>query len=194
MKGYNDTLATQCLQIATEVWNKTDDKNIGRFVPLAVELLLTTGDKKYADFLVKNKELIAQRIDNTGWMVGRTLKAVNDSAYTETITAAVKKMYANIQQQGLKTPYGVPYDPTFGEPAGESKTLDTGNTSCVLISQLSSAMSICSTPSTLFLGCHPGSNTSSFVSGVGAKSMTTAYGFNRADRSYIPAAAHPERH
>jgi endoglucanase len=36
------------------------------------------------------------------------------------------------------------------------------------------------------LGCHPGSNTASFVSGVGAKSMTTAYGFNRADWSYIP--------
>jgi len=35
------------------------------------------------------------------------------------------------------------------------------------------------------LGCHPGSNTS-FISGVGARSMTTAYGFNRADGSYIP--------
>ena len=36
------------------------------------------------------------------------------------------------------------------------------------------------------LGCHPGTNTASFVSGVGANSMTTAYGFNRADWSYIP--------
>jgi len=31
-----------------------------------------------------------------------------------------------------------------------------------------------------------GNNTSSFVSGVGANSMTTAYGYNRADLSYIP--------
>ena len=39
------------------------------------------------------------------------------------------------------------------------------------------------------LGCHPGSNTASFVSGVGAKSTTTAYGFNRADWSYIPGGS-----
>jgi len=35
-------------------------------------------------------------------------------------------------------------------------------------------------------GCHPGSNTASFVSGVGAKSMIPGYGVNRADESYIP--------
>jgi hypothetical protein len=36
------------------------------------------------------------------------------------------------------------------------------------------------------LGCHPGSNTSSFASGVGAVSATVGYGLNRADWSYIP--------
>lgn len=36
------------------------------------------------------------------------------------------------------------------------------------------------------LGCHPGLNTASFASGVGARSMTTAYGINRADWSYVP--------
>jgi hypothetical protein len=36
------------------------------------------------------------------------------------------------------------------------------------------------------LGVHPGSNTASFASGVGARSTTIAYGFNRADSSYIP--------
>ena len=35
------------------------------------------------------------------------------------------------------------------------------------------------------LGCHPGSN-ASLVSGVGAHSLTSAYGTNRADWSYIP--------
>ncbi|MES1228330.1 MAG: glycoside hydrolase, partial [Armatimonadota bacterium] len=39
------------------------------------------------------------------------------------------------------------------------------------------------------LGRHPGSNTSSFVSGVGSRSLTAAYGFNRADFSYIPGGA-----
>ena len=36
------------------------------------------------------------------------------------------------------------------------------------------------------LGCHPGSNTTSFASGVGAQSATVGYGLNRADWSYIP--------
>ena len=36
------------------------------------------------------------------------------------------------------------------------------------------------------LGCHPGSNTASFASGVGTRSATTAYGINRADWSYTP--------
>jgi len=35
------------------------------------------------------------------------------------------------------------------------------------------------------LGCHPGANVS-LVSGVGARSLTVAYGTNRADWSYIP--------
>ena len=36
------------------------------------------------------------------------------------------------------------------------------------------------------LGCHPGSNTESFASGVGSNSVLEAYGFNREDYSYIP--------
>ena len=36
------------------------------------------------------------------------------------------------------------------------------------------------------LGVHPGENTQSFASGVGANSATVAYGVNRADWSYIP--------
>nr|MDQ4087988.1 glycoside hydrolase [Pseudomonadota bacterium] len=36
------------------------------------------------------------------------------------------------------------------------------------------------------LGVHPGENTMSFASGVGANSAVTAYGVNRADWSHIP--------
>jgi hypothetical protein len=36
------------------------------------------------------------------------------------------------------------------------------------------------------LGVHPGENNASFASGVGSRSATVAYGFNRADWSYIP--------
>jgi hypothetical protein len=36
------------------------------------------------------------------------------------------------------------------------------------------------------LGVHPGENGASFASGIGARSLTIAYGVNRADESYIP--------
>ena len=36
------------------------------------------------------------------------------------------------------------------------------------------------------LGCRPGRTTNTLVSGVGVNSPTVAYGFNRADWSYIP--------
>jgi endoglucanase len=36
------------------------------------------------------------------------------------------------------------------------------------------------------LGCHPGSNNSSFASGIGSKSLEVAYGVNQDEWSYIP--------
>ena len=39
------------------------------------------------------------------------------------------------------------------------------------------------------LGCHPGSNQESFVSGVGSDSLTVGYGLNRADWSFIPGGS-----
>ncbi|MGZ3758558.1 MAG: glycoside hydrolase family 9 protein [Mucilaginibacter sp.] len=186
MKGFNDTLATQCLQIATEVWNNTKERNSLSRVPLAVELLVTTHDKKYADFLVSHTDAIAKNIDRTGWLVGRTLAIIDDKAYHEQITDAVRGLYANIKQQGTKTPYSVPYEPSiWGAGWGIQnfgyrqyflyKYFPGVFTDDYMLSSIN-----------FVLGCHPGSNTASFVSGVGSKSMTTAYGFNRADWSYIP--------
>jgi hypothetical protein len=186
MKGFNDTLAQDCLQIATQVWDNTKERSPLDRVGLAVELLITTKDKKYADFLISQTDLIASNIRRTGWKVGRTLALINDQHYHDALNTAVGKWYAEIKKEGLLTPYGMPYRPYiwgagwdiqhfgfeqyflytyFPKIVGKEYMLDAIN---------------------FILGCHPGSNTASFVSGVGAKSMTVAYGFNRADWSYIP--------
>ena len=186
MKGFNDTLAQSCLQIATEVWNQAKEKSPLSRVPLAVELLQTTNDKKYADFLTTHTDEIAQHIDNTGWLVGRTLNLINDTHYHEALIQAVKKLYAKITTDGGKTPYGVPYKPNIWGAGWDIQHfgfkqyfLYTYFPDIVSRNYLLDALNF-------ILGCHPGSNTASFVSGVGAKSMTVAYGFNRADWSYIP--------
>jgi endoglucanase len=186
MKGYNDSLSQQCLQIAQQVWDDTKEKDPVQRVALAVELLITTKEKKYAGFLVNNTTAIVKNINNTGWLVGRTIALINDDAYKKAITDAVKALYATIRQEGKKTPYGVPYEPNiWGAGWGiqhfgyKQYFLHANFPGIFPDDYMLHAINF-------ILGCHPGSNTSSFASGVGSRSMTTAYGFNRADWSYIP--------
>ena len=186
MKGYNDTLSKHCLQIAEYIWNNTKEKYALQRMGLAVELLITTKDYKYADFLIENKSAIAGNINNTGWLVGRTINLIKNEEYNKTIKEAVKNLLLTIQQQGEQTPYGVPYMPNiWGAGWGiqnfgyKQYFLFTGFPDIFPDDYMLHALNF-------VLGCHPGTNTSSFVSGVGSRSMTTAYGFNRADWSYIP--------
>ncbi|CAN5481690.1 hypothetical protein BH11BAC3_BH11BAC3_09120 [soil metagenome] len=186
MKGYNDTLATQSLEIAETLWNVTKEKNPMARVKLAVELLITTKDKKYANFLTTHKEEIAKSFDNIGWAVGRSFPYINDASFKAAMIAAAKKYYTKIVAQGKLTPYGVPYEPNiWGAGWGiqnfgyRQYFLHTSFPEIFPADYMLDAMNF-------ILGCHPGSNTASFASGVGSRSVTTAYGFNRADWSYIP--------
>ena len=186
MKGFNDTLARQCLQIAEEVWSTTKERNKMQRVALAVELLITTHDKKYADFLVAGTSDIAKNIERTGWIVGRSFPLVNDERFKAAVTDSVKMYYRKIKEQGAKTPYGVPYEPNiWGAGWGiqnfgyRQYFLHSAFPDIFPTDYMLHALNF-------VLGCHPGSNTASFVSGVGASSLIPGYGFNRADWSYIP--------
>ncbi|HWI92559.1 MAG TPA: glycoside hydrolase family 9 protein [Flavisolibacter sp.] len=189
LKGYNDTLASQSLQIAEELWNITKEKNPMSRVEAAVELFLTTKNKKYSDFLLQHTNDIANNFDNLGWIASKVINAINDNNYKQTLTAAANKYYAKIVEQGKKTPYGVPYEPniwgagwTIQNFGFRQYYLHKAFPQIFPVDYMLNAMNF-------ILGCHPGSNTASFVSGVGAKSTTTAYGFNRADWSYIPGGS-----
>ncbi|GAO41357.1 glycoside hydrolase family 9 protein [Flavihumibacter petaseus] len=186
MKGYNDTLASQCLNIAQQIWSITKEKNPLDRAALAAELLISTGEKTYSDFLRAHVQEIAAKADRYIWQVGRTIPLINDAAYTKTLEDAVKTLYAGIQAAGKKTPYGVPYEPNiWGAGWGiqnfgfRQYFLHEAFPKIVPADDMLAAINF-------VLGCHPGSNRASFVSGVGANSMTTGYGFNRADWSYIP--------
>lgn len=186
LRALNAPLADDCLHIAEELWTVTKEKRPGARVPVAVELLLATKEKKYADFLVKNVALISDHFDRIGWVVGRTLPLIEDAAYHSTIEAAAKKYRAKIDELGAKTPYGVPYEPAIWGAGWQIQRfgvqqyfLHDALPDIFPTTYMLDAMNF-------ILGCHPGSNTASFVSGVGAKSLIPGYGFNRADWSYIP--------
>lgn len=91
-----------------------------------------------------------------------------------------------LDQQSAQTPYGVPYQPSIWGAGWDIQRfgfeyyfLATAYPDIFPATTVYNALNF-------ILGCHPGSNTASFASGVGARSATVAYGLNRADWSFIP--------
>lgn len=186
LKGFNDSLANDCQDIAQEIWDITQTQNPVIKVNLAVELLQTTGDKKYADFLINNEEVIIKNIDRTGWMIGRVLPMISDKNFTAEVRKAVASHLKTVQAEEQKTPYGMPYEPNiWGAGWGiqnfgmQQYFLHVGYPDIFPSKYMFNALNF-------VLGVHPGVNTSSFASGVGSRSLTQAYGVNRGEYSHIP--------
>ncbi|AOS44104.1 hypothetical protein Verru16b_01165 [Lacunisphaera limnophila] len=197
LRGYNDPLAADCRRIAEELWTQagTPRSPLARLAP-AIDLLQTTGDQKYADAIVGLADLATrnlvpdagtdERRVHAGWLVARSLALVPDPAYQEKIRGALRSYRTRLAALEQATPYGVTYQPDiwgagwaiqrFGV---EQYFLHTGAPDIFPATAMHQALAF-------ILGCHPGSNTASYVSGVGARSLTTAYGVNRGDWSHIP--------
>jgi hypothetical protein len=199
LRGYDDALAAECLRIAEAVWNETRDEaaqtgpsgrqRASARIGLAVELLATTKDRRYAESLVGQTDVITRSIRETGWVVGRALPLVGDPAFTKAVTEAARAYRAEVAQLEKKTPYGVPYEPDiWGAGWGiqrfgmQQYFLHTAFPEIFPREPMLHALDF-------VLGCHPGPNTASFVSGVGARSVRVAYGLNRADWSHIPGGS-----
>jgi endoglucanase len=188
LKKYNFPLSEECTQAAEALWSqpRDEEKAFNEKIVAAVELLLTTGKPAYRQFLLGQRAAIIANIDGTGWAVGRVLDQINDQAFTDDVRGAVAKSFAGIIAQQAATPFGVPYKPyiwgagwDIQEFGVQQYFLHRAFPDIVGDEYLLNALNF-------ILGVHPGENTASFASGVGARSMTIAYGFNRADWSYIP--------
>jgi hypothetical protein len=198
LAGYDDALAAECLAIAREIWDRTKEPETpadGRRrrpsarIGLAVELLLATKDRRYADYLVSQQDAIGSQVRWTGWVVGRALAAVNDPAFTKAVTDAVTGYRDEVLQLEKKTPYGVPYEPDIW---GAGWTIQGfGMQQYFLHAAFPQVFSkeLMLNALNFVLGCHPGPNNASFVSGVVSRSTTVAYGFNRADWGHIPGGS-----
>ena len=194
LKNFNDTLSTQALDAAKELYQvtRTDERVKGARIHAAVELYLTTGENAYKDYVLAEQDYIVKHINRLGWFIGRFDKAVNDAKFTQAMRQALLTVRDQYEQMKMQTPYGVPED--RGNLSSGSWDVQTlGYYYCFL----QDAYPDLFTPDYIFnaihfiLGCHPGSNTVSFASGVGANSATVAYGVNRADGSYIPGGVTP---
>ncbi|MDR1201134.1 MAG: glycoside hydrolase family 9 protein [Tannerellaceae bacterium] len=188
LKGFNDTLSQQSLEAARELYNVTrvTDQARAAKIHAATELFLTTKKAEYKKHLLSETDYIAQNINRTGWYIGRAEKALNNKAFTTAIRDALKDFRLDLEKQGHETPYGIPYRPHIWGAGWDIQAfgyrqyfLHTAYPDIFGADYVYNALNF-------ILGCHPGSNPSSFASGIGAQSATVGYGLNRADWSYIP--------
>ncbi|MBR6964491.1 MAG: glycoside hydrolase family 9 protein [Prevotella sp.] len=194
LRGFNDALSRECIEIATTLYRQTKAEGFLRGVKLqtAVELYLTTNEREYLDFVLDNQELILKNISRTGWFCARIAtklaaqKGKRERQFATAFGKALAEYKSQLDKQSAETPYGVPYRPSIWGAGWDIQRFGFE------YYFLASAYPDIFPKNTVFyalnfiLGCHPGSNTASFASGVGAKSATVAYGLNRADWSYIP--------
>ena len=188
LRGFNEELSTECLTIAKELYQITEGGDRARLpkIHCAAELYLTTGEGQYKDFLLGQADFIAENISQAGWIAARVEKELADEGFSKTLGEAMKVLKSELDALSAETPYGIPYRPHIWGAGWDIQRL--GFQYYFLLKAFPELFGADFIYNSLnfILGCHPGSNTASFASGVGTKSAAVAYGVNRADWSYIP--------
>jgi hypothetical protein len=189
LRDYDIKLADRCIKAATGLWHtkrKVSGRELTEQINAASELLISTGEREYRDFLLQMSDSITNHISGTGWMVARALSLIKDETFRFKIEKSLENLSKEIENQGRETPFGVPYRPHIWGAGWNIQ--EFGVRQYFLAKHFPELFSLKYMYNALnfVLGCHPGENTASFASGVGSRSMTIAYGYNRADWSYIP--------
>ena len=194
LKGFNNQLAKECLDIALNIYSNApaDSRLLAGRLQVAAELFLTTGEQVYLDFIIQHQQQLVEGVGRTGWVTARLMQQLtskNDKRVRRLGNAFRKALAAyktNLDSLSAQTPYGVPYKPSIWGAGWDIQRfgfeyyfLTKAYPDIFPANTVYDALNF-------ILGCHPGSNTASFASGVGAKSATVAYGANRADWSFIP--------
>ena len=189
LKDENPDLAEEALSASKAIYAVAvrSDGNVSQKILALAELILSTDDPELIDTFISMKSDIIASISRSGWAVGKVIHLIEDKSFKDEISKAVASYQQNLrEQQQADSPYGVPYKPNiwgagwsiqrFGvEQYFFNKGWPEHTTSDFFENALN-----------FVLGVHPGINTSSFASGIGSKSVTVAYGVNRADWSFIP--------
>jgi hypothetical protein len=155
----------------------------------AVELLLATGDKRYA---TRVEQLTPTMLRGFGYNAQTVLKALPQMprSYRAKVEPAARKWAREAAAMTKANPFAVPI--TDGGWAGSGSVLGFGLTGYALHRAFPQIVGTEPVYRALdFIhGHHPSSN-KSFVSGVGAMSNEVAYGNNRADFTFIPGGVVP---
>jgi hypothetical protein len=198
LREHEAALARECLETAQKAWEyehaHPPAKQPGGYNPgdaeapefdAAAELLITTGDERYRTRVVEMLPAVTAKTADIGWSAARALPLVKDEAFARGVRQALEAYRTKLAAELAKNPFGVPWHPhvwgigwDIQDWAVQQYYLARAFPDLFDREDILRVVSF-------VLGAHPGSSTS-FVSGVGARSLTTAYGFSRDDWSYIP--------
>lgn len=189
LKTINSELSKEALTTAIALYNQnTKAKKVtSSKVKALSELFLSTKDRKYEQALVSLQQEIIDQLPQCGWAVGHVISEVKNKKFLRAMSDAVAAYQIQLQkEQKEDSPYGVPYKPNIWGAGWDIQRFGVEQYFFNKGWPELSSTDFYINAFNFILGVHPGINTSSFVSGVGSKSVTTAYGVNRADWSYIP--------
>ncbi len=189
LKDFNPDMSVQALKTARELFAQTrmteEIQVRAARVHAAAELFMTTGEAVYGKIVAGETELIISEPARLLWIAARAAGVLKDDKFTCIIREQAARWKQKTDEMSRQTPFGVPYRPYIWGAAWEIERL--GCEHYYLHKAFPDIVPADLTYHALsfMLGCHPGRSVS-FVSGVGAESVTTAYGANRADASFIP--------
>ncbi len=203
LAGSNPELSSECLEIAEQVWEEEQGKEPDLFrvgnitggrvdfeeLRAAVELLVTTEGQQYKERIVQLIPVIEKWYAPNAVLAVRILPHMGND-YSEILEQLTNSYKQRIDSLYLENPYGVPI--SRGGWAGSGGVIRYAVTNYYLHKAFPEIVF----PEDVYrglnyvFGCHPGSDIS-FVSGVGTESKQVAYGFNRADFSFIAGGIVP---
>jgi len=203
LTGYNDELAKECLTIAKKVWdeenshapdlfrhgNTTGGNLLDEKLRAAMELLLSTNDKKYADTISSKIPDFERQFGRFAFIAVRVIPFM-DASYKQKIEAAVKNYKITLDRIAQQNPFGVSIG--TGGWAGSGQVIGMAENNYFLhkaFPEIVTKEDVLRGLNFIY-GCHPGSDIS-LVSAVGTQSKEVAYGNNRADFTYIAGGIVP---
>jgi hypothetical protein len=203
LRGFNDELASECLEIARRVWDEEHSHEPDLFshgntsggsleqeeLKAAVELLVSTQEAKYAERIEGLWPTVEERFIMSAAVAVRAMPYMDES-YAEKLRALAESYSGELKALDKMNPFGVPI--SRGGWAGNGLVVRWAVTNYTLHKAFPDLVGQEYTLRGLdyILGCHPGSDIS-FVSGVGTCSKRVAYGTNRADFSFIAGGVVP---
>jgi endoglucanase len=186
LKKFDPAMSSKCLAIAEELYAKNPSLPSKEKINAAAELYLSTSKNEYKELLLQNAATIAGDVDEYAEVLGRVNEKLHDPDFTQIVEKGIATYMAQIDELQKENPYGVPYKPYIWGAGWEIQSfgvkqllLHIGFPDLVPSEYAFNALNF-------VLGCHPGENTASFASGIGERSLTVAYGFNRSEWTYIP--------